>query len=58
MVFLPGVDFYSLGVSMGFELKFIPVVMYFKIFVCIVSLCIFIPMLDYFVYENYLSYEC
>jgi len=32
-------------------------ILYLKIFVCLISLCIFISMLDYYNYENYLSFE-
>lgn len=34
-----------------------PFIIYIKIFIYIVAICIFIPMLDYFKYEKFLSFE-
>jgi NADH:ubiquinone oxidoreductase subunit 2 (subunit N) len=34
-----------------------PIIFYIKIFICVLSICIFIAMLDYFYYEKYGSYE-
>jgi hypothetical protein len=34
-----------------------PFIIYLKIFICIVAICIFFSMLDYFKYESFISYE-
>jgi len=34
-----------------------PFIFYLKIFVCLVAICIFIALLDYFYYEKFVSYE-
>lgn len=34
-----------------------PFIIFLKIFICIIAICIFFSMLDYFQYENFISYE-
>lgn len=34
-----------------------PVIFYIKIFICLIAICIFISLLDYFQYEKFVSYE-
>lgn len=34
-----------------------PIIFYLKIFICILAICLFIAMLDYFYYEKFASYE-
>lgn len=55
-----------LSYGMGYARKFIfwnnhfiysPFVFYVKIFICIIAICVFISMLDYFKYEKFISYE-
>jgi hypothetical protein len=34
-----------------------PFIIYLKIFICIIAICIFFSMKDYFKYESFISYE-
>lgn len=34
-----------------------PFVFYIKIFICLIAICVFISMLDYFKYEKFLNFE-
>lgn len=51
---------YNLNFSIVFwnnQFVYSPVIFYIKIFICILAICIFIAMLDYFYYEKFVSYE-
>jgi NADH-quinone oxidoreductase subunit N len=50
-------DLFNTGPYLNFLFYYSPMLQFTKIFVCILAICVLIPMLDYFIYENFLSSE-
>jgi len=41
----------------NYHFLYSPGVLYLHIFICIIAICLFIALLDYFYYEKFISYE-